>query len=51
MENYMNKKWLIKEYHILGKSIRQIAREYNVHHTTILYWRDKLGILPPKKKI
>ena len=39
-----NKKWLSRQYHVLEKTIEQIANENGCHWQTIKYWFDKHGI-------
>ena len=45
MEIYKNKDWLIDQYQNQKKSMRKISREIDCHHTTIMCWLNKFGII------
>lgn len=41
---YKNKEWLYHQYHVLGKSAREISKVADCSHSTIRRYMDKYGI-------
>ena len=48
--DYQNQKWLFREFVVLGRTARQIGKDYDKKPETIYYWLKKFGIKSKERK-